>query len=186
MTIFVVSDTHFGHKNFINFKDEKGNRIRPFSSIEEMDELMVENWNKVVSVSDIVYHLGDVYFGDGWKHLSRLKGKKRLILGNHDEGKDVNLHKHFQKILMWRMFPDYKFILSHVPLHESNLKVYLDESPDHQEGDRGPVQKVFRNLHGHIHQNPSPNANYINCCVEWTNYSPVSLETILIDNADRR
>ena len=94
--IFVISDTHFGHKNILTFLNEDGSRVRDFSSLEEMDELIVENWNKTVSDQDIVYHLGDVYFGAGHQHLKRLRGRKRLILGNHDEGKNVMFQVIFQ------------------------------------------------------------------------------------------
>lgn len=159
--IFIISDTHFGHSNFLNFVDENGDKIRKFSSVEEMDELMVENWNKQVRDGDLVYHLGDVHFGEGHKHLPRLRGSKRLILGNHDNGKDQNLQKHFQKIMLWRMFPEFNCVMSHVPLHESNL------------------YKVDYNIHGHIHQQKSPSKRYINACVEWHDYTPKSLEEML-------
>jgi calcineurin-like phosphoesterase family protein len=119
-----------------------------------MDEFMVTRWNSVVEDQDIVYHLGDCYFADGHKHLPRLKGRKRLILGNHDNAKDQNLHRHFQKISMWRMFPEYDCLLSHVPVHESSLF------------------KVRWNLHGHIHQQASPTPRHINCSVEVQDYIP--------------
>jgi len=158
--IFIVSDTHFGHANFLKFLTEDGQQIRKFSSVEEMDELMVENWNKQVRDEDIVYHLGDVYFGNGHQHLPRLRGRKRLIAGNHDNLKSEYLQKHFQKIMLWRMFPEYNCVLTHVPLHQSNL------------------YKVDYNVHGHIHQQKSPSEQYINACVEWHNYTPKPIEEI--------
>lgn len=161
MTIFVISDTHFNHSNFLNFTNEDGTKIRPFSSVEEMDQLMLDNWNKVVTDSDIVYHLGDVYFGGGHGILHSLKGKKRLLLGNHDNGKDQNLHKVFQKIELWRMFKEYNCLLTHVPIHESSL------------------YKVDYNVHGHIHQQDSPTPNHINVSVEKMNYTPVPLEELM-------
>lgn len=156
--IFVISDTHFGHKNFLNFTNENGEKIRNFSSVEEMDEIMVENWNKKVRDEDIIYHLGDVYFGDGHQVLPRLRGRKRLIAGNHDNLKSEHLQKHFQKIMLWRMFPDLNCVMTHIPLHESNL------------------YKVKYNVHGHIHQQKSPDERYINACVEHWNYSPIAIE----------
>lgn len=161
MTIFVVSDTHFGHKNFLNFTNEDGTKIRPFSSVEEVDQLMIDNWNRVVTDSDIVYHLGDVYFGGRHGILHALKGKKRLILGNHDNGKDQNLHQVFQKIDVWRMFKEYNCVLTHIPIHESGL------------------YKVDYNVHGHIHQQNSPTSRHINVCVEKINYTPVPLEELM-------
>lgn len=161
--IFIVSDTHFGHSNILNFTDsETGNKIRPeFSCVEEMNEVMVDRWNSVVHDEDIVYHLGDVYFGDGHKVLNRLKGRKRLILGNHDNGKASYLQCNFQKVLMWRMFPEFNCVLTHVPIHESSL------------------YKVDYNLHGHIHQQKSPSPRHINCCVEVQDYAPKHIEELI-------
>lgn len=163
--IFIVSDTHFGHANMLKFVDEHGKHFRIFDDVEEMNEVMVQNWNSVVTDQDIVYHLGDVYFGDGAKVLPRLRGSKRLILGNHDEGKDPILQKHFQKILMWRMFPEFDALLTHVPVHPSMIE--------------HPMAKVKFNLHGHIHQNLSPAPNYVNCCVEMQNYTPKHIEDLI-------
>jgi len=153
--IFVVSDTHFGHENILKFRDSNTNElIRNFSDVHDMNEYMVQRWNAVVNEDDIVYHLGDVYFGRGHEVLGRLKGRKRLLLGNHDNGKCQKLHKYFQKIGMWRMFPEYNCLLTHVPVHESGL------------------YKVHWNLHGHIHQNASPTPRHINCSVEVQDYTP--------------
>lgn len=162
--IFVISDTHFGHANMLKFTDNAGVLIRPlFESVEHMDETMIENWNSVVKDDDIVYHLGDVYIGGnrGNTVLPRLRGRKRLILGNHDNGKDQNLLKNFQKIMMWRMFPEFNCVLTHVPIHESGLN------------------KVTYNLHGHIHQNTSPTPVHINCCVEVQDYTPKAIEDLV-------
>lgn len=137
-----------------------------------MDQHMVERWNDTVSDEDIVYHLGDVYFGEGHKVLPFLRGRKRLILGNHDNGKCQKLQKYFQKILLWRMFPEYGVLLTHVPAHPSAFEY-----------------KKLRNIHGHIHQNTtmmlnedgtqSPDPRYINVSVEKINYTPVDLEKLV-------
>ena len=132
-----------------------------------MDSAIIQNWNKVVSDQDIVYHLGDVYFKNPENVLPYLKGRKRLILGNHDDGKDPVLHKHFQKIMAWRMFPEYGLLLTHVPVHPSTLE-----------------HKVFGNVHGHIHEKVVTiniqnqiigDSRYINVSVEQINYTPVEL-----------
>jgi calcineurin-like phosphoesterase family protein len=117
----------------------------------------------VVKDNDIVYHLGVVYIGGGCgvTILPQLRGRKRLILGNHDNGKDQNLHRHFEKIMMWRQFPEFDCLLTHVPVHESTMF------------------KVKYNLHGHIHQNASPSAQHINCCVEVQDYTPKSIEQLV-------
>ena len=78
--IYFTADTHFGHYNVIRFCD------RPFASAEEMDEAMIQNWNDRVTGNDTVYILGDMFFRSTNAEgiLKRLKGKKRLIVGNHD------------------------------------------------------------------------------------------------------
>lgn len=164
--IFVISDTHFGHRNIYNFIEPDGLPVRRNDdntprTMDETDELMIQNWNNVVRDQDIIYHLGDVYFGQGYVHLHRLRGRKRLILGNHDDGKDERLQQIFQKIMVWRMFPGWKIVLSHVPLHESGL-----------EG------KVNYNFHGHIHNKPNVSPVHINCSVERMGYIPRSIEEL--------
>lgn len=81
MNTFFTADHHFGHENIIKFCK------RPFSSVEEMDNILIDNWNKVVNPEDTVYHLGDFTFADTdkfSKYASRLLGKIYIIPGNHD------------------------------------------------------------------------------------------------------
>lgn len=176
--IWLISDTHWGHSNIIKYCD------RPFSSVEEMNEKMFDNWNDTVKDGDIVYHLGDVYFGKGsygeeWaKRFRKLPGRKRLILGNHDNGKDMNLHDCFQKIVMWRMFPEFSLLLTHVPVHETTLGIHVSENED----ECGAEVRQLHNIHGHIHQNPSPTDRHTNVSVEWINYTPVNIETLRKDS----
>lgn len=83
--ILFLSDTHFNHLRVINYS------ARPYSSVEEMNEALIQNWNKMASPNDTVYHLGDFSFmkpQDSSKLIKRLRGKIHLILGNHD--KDIN------------------------------------------------------------------------------------------------
>ena len=158
MTIFVISDTHFGHSNILKFTTKDGSHIRNFSCVEEMDEHMVERWNSIVTDSDIIYHLGDVYFGKGYQHLYRLKGRKRLILGNHDNPKNEHIQNVFQKIMVWRMFPEFNCLLTHVHVHKSSL------------------HKTKYNFHGHVHRNSLPDEDYVNCSSEVLDYTPRPIE----------
>lgn len=78
---YYISDTHFGHKNVIRYDN------RPFDSIEEMDEAMIQLWNETVNDADAVYILGDFSWYKEDKTaliLGKLKGHKILIKGNHD------------------------------------------------------------------------------------------------------
>lgn len=89
MKIFFTSDTHFGHENIIKYTN------RPFKTSYEMDEAIVQNWNRVVTADDTVYHLGDFAFGRTTqeyvsKIAKRLNGKIHLIVGNHEKlGKGI-------------------------------------------------------------------------------------------------
>lgn len=83
MKIFVTSDTHFGHANIIKYCD------RPFASIAEMDEALIQRWNSRVTNKDVVYHLGDFAFANReriFDIIDRLEFKELFIVpGNHDE-----------------------------------------------------------------------------------------------------
>lgn len=182
--IWVISDTHFNHANILKFTDNTGKIIRgdKFSSTKEMDEFMVDRWNSVVKPGDKVYHLGDVMFGDPEyfaKLWTKLNGSKRLIVGNHDHIKYLSSGGFFAKVQMWRMFPEFGLLFTHVPIHPSNLRVFVAEG-EYTEGDVGTVQKTFLNVHGHIHQNPSPEGPYRNMSVEAINYTPVNIEDLRI------
>lgn len=79
--VFLTSDSHFSHSNIITFCN------RPFASVEEMDQTLIDNWNKVVGSNDYIFHLGDFCFkgSQRWDELlNQLNGHKFLILGNHD------------------------------------------------------------------------------------------------------
>jgi calcineurin-like phosphoesterase family protein len=172
--IWLISDTHFHHENILKFIDSNGNLIRgaKFSSVKEMDEFMLEKWNSVVKPGDLVYHLGDVMMGpkEMFKSFfSKLHGKKRLVVGNHDDIKFLSGGGFFEKVLMWRMFPEFGLLLSHAPLHESSLR---RGSPD------DPTVPMLINCHGHIHHRSSPSGPYRCVCVEHIDYTPVHIETL--------
>jgi len=177
--IWLISDTHFGHANILNFKDRDGNLIRGarFSSVEEMNETMVENWNKTVKPGDIVYHLGDVFFGpkeDFLKLWKWLPGSKRLILGNHDDAKFFVKNELVTKVTVWREFHEHGLLLSHIPLDPSGLKRYRHG----KWGDENAIDLL--NVHGHIHQNPSPTEHHRCVCVEHIDYTPINIEELRI------
>lgn len=80
--IWFTSDTHFGHKNIIQFSG------RPFKDVDHMNEELIKSWNSVVDEEDDVYHLGDFSLTNATntqKILDRLNGKIHLIKGNHEK-----------------------------------------------------------------------------------------------------
>ena len=164
--IWVSSDWHLNHANFLNFTDDKGNKIRPFSNVNEMNECILDNHNSLVKKGDKFWTLGDVFFGDKeWfkSNIVKFNGSKRLIVGNHDDIKFLSCGGFFQKVHMWRVWEDMLF--SHVPVHESGLMNYKNG-------------EIRVNVHGHIHNNESPPGPYLNVCVEKTNYFPINLEEL--------
>lgn len=98
MNTFLTSDLHFGHANIIRYCN------RPFSNVEEMDNGLIENWNAVVTPTDQVFVLGDMFFCSETRAaqiLNRLNGKIALIPGNHDDQimKSASFSARFWKIL---------------------------------------------------------------------------------------
>lgn len=88
--VYFTSDTHFGHVNIIKYCN------RPYKTVEEMNESLIYNWNKVVKKNDIVYHLGDFCLGkidEFDSYFNQLKGKIILIEGNHDRNANKNKHR---------------------------------------------------------------------------------------------
>lgn len=170
--IWVISDTHFGHENILKFTDKDGNLVRGglFDNVDQMDDYMITQWNRYVKPGDLVYHLGDVFFGDKerfLKNFKKLHGRKRLIVGNHDDIKWIAQKELFQKIMMWRMFPEHGLLLTHVPVHDTIIF----------EGRFKNFDKPL-NVHGHIHQNPSPTDKHKCVCVEQIDYTPIHIEDI--------
>jgi calcineurin-like phosphoesterase family protein len=160
MKTFLISDTHFGHANILTFKNTDGTPVRDFSSLEEMNETMVDNWNKVVSPIDKVYHLGDVLFTKKWLDLilPRLNGTKVLIKGNHDNLKLSQYQQYFKDVrAVWVLD---KLVLSHIPIHPESLSRWK------------------ANVHGHLHGNSLDDPRYFNVSVEKVNYTPVDFEYI--------
>lgn len=84
--VFFTADSHYGHFGVMEMSK------RPFSSVEEMNETLIANWNAVVGPRDTVWHLGDFAMKSTPEQcqeiFSRLRGRKCLIKGNHD-GKRV-------------------------------------------------------------------------------------------------
>jgi calcineurin-like phosphoesterase family protein len=82
MQIFFTSDTHFDDTYAIKYFS------RPFKSVDEMNDVMVEKWNSVVAENDIVYHLGDFTLDDihhFTKWVNQLNGNIKILPGSHDD-----------------------------------------------------------------------------------------------------
>ena len=167
--IFYTADLHFDYEPILAGAD------RPFSSIQEMNEQLIQNWNSVVSDNDTVYLIGDLC-GHGQpipeQHLTRLHGKKHLIRGNHDTGLDdqqILLH-HFESVTDFLEIDDrgIHIVLCHYPI------VY--------------IQKGYM-IHGHIHGTRKdvynilkPLSRVMNASVDIHQFHPVTLEELIENN----
>lgn len=112
---FYIADWHYGHANCIHFDN------RPFTSVEQMNEALVENWNDAVGKGDIVYILGDMFWCKATEAipvLNKLNGQKILIKGNHDRCHDSTFTNKFAKITEYLEVEDdgRKVVLCHYPI----------------------------------------------------------------------
>lgn len=117
---------HLGH--------EAVARWRGFEDSNEQDDYLISQWNKVVDTKDLVYILGDVTMNtsEHYYKLDLLKGRKIVVLGNHDNPRDVKELLNYVETVAGMI--DYKgFCLTHCPIHPSEIHFY-----------RG-------NIHAHIH-----------------------------------
>jgi len=178
-SVFLVSDTHFGHSGVCRFMRNDGvTKLRPFEDPDEMDEFMIDAWNKKVKPNDKVYHLGDVVINrKALPTLARLNGDKVLIRGNHDIFRDDEYSKYFRELRAYHVMNG--LILSHIPLHEASLG------------------RFGTNIHGHLHANrvmkprgvdaktgvtlygDEPDVRYHCVCVEQTDYAPILFEEVI-------
>jgi len=172
--VFFASDYHFRHANIIKYDN------RPFKNVQEMDEVLVENWNNVVGEKDIVIYMGDFCFdrsGEEAKKIAkRLNGVIHFVLGNHDNDKDIKKMGRFETV------SDYL-----------NLSILDEENPRKYQGiiiSHYPILSWDKahhgnfHLHGHCHQSLVPNyPEYYNRkvldmgCNGW-DYAPVSYSDI--------
>jgi calcineurin-like phosphoesterase family protein len=117
---FFAADHHFGHGNIIKFCD------RPFSSVEEMDERMIDEWNAVVGRTDRVFYLGDLSFHKKDKTLEllyALNGIIFYIMGNHDEKRfNEDIKGRFQWVKHYHELKhdSRKIVLCHYPFETWN------------------------------------------------------------------
>ena len=155
--VWFIADTHFGHRNIIKYCN------RPFSSIEEHDEILMQNWNNTVKGGDTIYHLGDFGFINSDRIIGRLHGNINLIKGNHDN-EFVTKHKRFNLVKDVHSIKKYgyHFFLSHYA-HRTWSKIR-----------HGGIH-----LYGHSHGNLPDFGRSTDVGVDVWNYIPVSIDQII-------
>jgi len=152
--IYFTSDTHFYHSNIISYCN------RPFGTVEEMNKVMIDNWNAIVHADDLVYHLGDLCFGNAEKHhdiLQQLAGNIIFILGNHDRRR--------------RILEEYHPVYKSLTIKENGLNIFLRHKPL-------PINEAKEyDLHlcGHVHHSWIRHNNIINVGVDLWEFQPRTL-----------
>ena len=169
---YYISDTHFGHENILKMCG------RPYETVAQMNEALIAAWNERVTGKDTVFILGDLFFrcADPEAILCRLKGQKRLILGNHDAswtGK-VDLEQYFVSVDNFLEITDgvRGITLCHYPLltWKHKLRTWM--------------------IHGHIHNDTTSDyfpliaarERVLNAGVDINGFRPVTFEELLANN----
>lgn len=174
MSKFFSSDQHFGHTQIIEYAK------RPFSSLEEMHEKLISNWNECVKPKDTIFVVGDLSFmhqKDFGNVASRLQGNKILIRGNHDRYNIGTYVKYgftvYEEVMM--KLAGQKVRLSHYPYAYPWYKRPFAFKSELRFMERRPkkVKDEFL-IHGHTHTKKRMINNMIHAGVEAWNYYPVS------------
>lgn len=127
MTVWVISDCHFGHKNILSYCPES----RPFSNTEIHDAVIIENWNNIVKPDDTIYVLGDFFMGPTDlidEILPQLNGHIKLVSGNHDEKRRLRKFQEYGVELLaykegYQLFHDgVLFYMNHFPIGDTGYK----------------------------------------------------------------
>lgn len=156
MKYFFTSDEHYGHKNIISLTN------RPFSSVDEMDEILIQNINKVVRGDDCLIHLGDFTLKNEYeakKYIKRLLGNHIFIKGSHDQWlKHENMIKEFN-------IKNQFIVCCHYPMIKWGKSHY------------GSWQ-LYGHCHGKLISHPLMGKQY-DVGVDNNNFSPVSFEQLV-------
>jgi len=157
--IFFISDTHLDHANIIRYCN------RPFESVNEMNDFIVDRWNETIGKGDVVFFLGDMAYGrlsrktSYW--LNKLNGNIIFVRGSHDRSRGI---KFYDRLIL--KYGGQRFLLVHNPQNvPSDWKDWV--------------------IHGHTHNNkpeyPLVNKKNktINVSVELLDYKPLSMDGLL-------
>ena len=200
---YYIADLHFFHGALNDKMDRRG-----FASVEEMNEYMIEKWNKKVRKNDDVVIIGDLSWGNVQETnalLQRLKGKLYLVCGNHDRfvnNKEMNPDrlkwiKHYAELSDNRR----KVVLCHYPIMCYNGQYRVDEKGE---------PKTYM-LYGHVHDTQDERlieqfqeitrktmvtdaqgnersipCNMINCFCKFSDYEPLTLDEWIVCDKRRR
>lgn len=169
---YYIADPHFGHENILKLCQ------RPFGSIDDMNQALITAWNERVTGNDTVFILGDLFYrcADPEPILQQLKGRKRLIIGNHDSSwmDKVDLSRYFVSVDPFLEITDgvRGITLCHYPLltWKHKLRTFM--------------------VHGHIHNDTTSDffpllavrERVLNAGVDINGFRPVMFEELVANN----
>jgi len=150
---YYIGDLHLFNRN----QTDEGRNYdgRPFATVDEMNQYILERWNAKVNNGDTVYILGDMAMrgkNDALLALvAQLKGKKILFRGNHDDLSDYRYQQLFEEITDYREITDsfdgktYKLCLMHYPIlmwngqHRGTILLYAHTHCTVEDGVQRPL-----------------------------------------------
>lgn len=153
------SDPHFHHRNMA-IKREFKNEI-------EMNEHIINEWNKIVCKKDVTWILGDITMEkDNYEILNKLNGIKKIVLGNHDKPQHIKSLLNYCNLVCSSFKKGIKelksnIILTHIPIHESE------------------INRFKYNIHGHVHDKSLSDKRYINVSAEVIDYKPKTIQELI-------
>ncbi len=176
---FFASDHHLGHQGMLKFFQNDGvTPLRSFANVDDMNEHIIAQHNKVVGPKDTIWFLGDVVINRRYLQLiHRFNGRKRLVQGNHDIFKNKDyLEAGFEDFHAFHKFDG--FVATHIPVHRDCLRSSWN-----------------KNVHGHTHANQmmvktlkslmpesyyeEPDPDYFCVCMEQLDdYTPISIDEL--------
>ena len=161
--IYITSDTHFGHRNIFGPKGFEESRAH-FKSADQMNEVIIQNWNNKITQHDTVIHAGDVSLymlpKETFHLLRRLNGNIEIIIGNHDDSRTI-------KYLLDNNYSyngNPKFTIHDVGkrIKFNKKEYYITHYPLALGARRGRL----RNFCGHIHSNKTEAPNQLNIGID--------------------
>lgn len=168
--VFFISDTHFMHKNIIDYCN------RPFKDVDEMNSVLIENWNFIVNPDDYVIHGGDFCLGSksSWAYLlDKLNGKKYLTAGNHDTNITPDKFIDVQHRFNIRIIDDEE-------LTSDGQRITVDHYPflSWYQSHRGSIQ-LYGHVHGGLVGSNKTTPNQLDIGVDVHNFTPLSYRDVM-------
>lgn len=165
--ILIGSDLHLGHANILKFREG-------FSSLEEHNEIIYDNFASAVSKRDTLLLLGDVAFTEYWNSkIAEINCKKVLVMGNHETDRQVSLKS---------------LVVTYDKIHALTTRrnCWLSHCPIHPQEFRGKQL----NIHGHLHtykvlDGQEEDVRYVNVSVDQTNFKPLDFQEVYAYGIER-